>query len=130
MIQRNRSTAASGSGSRSRDGDELEGGALDLVPSATAIDRRADGRRYELEYDPSADPPSQAVVAAVAAFTETDPAALEPLHAAVDTDALDALFRPPTDAGRRVAFRYGGLEITVGSPGTVTVTETTVETDG
>lgn len=103
-------------------------GALDLLTSRTAVDRREDG--YELEYDPAADAPSQAVVAAVGAFTGTDPIELEPLHAAVDADALDALFQPPAGTDRRVAFRYDGLEIAVGSPGTVTVTETTAEDDG
>ncbi|AGB37769.1 HalOD1 output domain-containing protein [Natronococcus occultus] len=125
MIQRNGPTTASAPGDTHHGS---EGGALDVLTSTIAVDRREDA--YELEYDPATDAPSQAVVAAVGAVTETDPIELEPLHAAVDGDALDALFQPPTGTDRRVDFRYNGHEIVLETPGTVTVTETTAEADG
>jgi hypothetical protein len=62
---------------------------------------------------------------------------LNPLHKAVDPDALDSLFTGSTDAqsdatatpdvesvasaGSRIMFRYEGFEVTVRSDGHITV---------
>lgn len=74
---------------------------------------------------------SEAVVAAVAQHTGTDPISLEPLYTAVDPDALDALFgfgRPGVDrSSTRVTFTYCGCEVTVSGDGTVRVSESGVE---
>lgn len=67
--------------------------------------------------------PSETVIAAVADLTGTDPLSLEPLYAAVDPDALDALF-PTTHVGEErghVTFTYHGCEIVVAADGTVQV---------
>lgn len=61
---------------------------------------------------------SRTVIRAVASAENVDPIDLEtPLHAAVDPDALDTLFRPGTDC--RVQFTYSGYEVTVHDDGRV-----------
>lgn len=96
----------------------------DLLDSADDIIYYEDDRVYRLEYDPSLDTPTLAVVAAVAAITRTDPMDLDPLHSVVDTSALDDLFAPsPANHGRwgRVVFRFGGFEIMASSQGIIEV---------
>ena len=79
---------------------------------------------------------SVSVVRAVAAREDVQPVQLTPpLHDAVDTDALDALFRSvdPDDANSdvRVEFPYRGYTVLVENPGQVVVTDraTTAESD-
>lgn len=63
-----------------------------------------------------------AVVEAVAAYRDVDPASLEPpLHDVIDTDALETVFAPTRRGSRSgtVTFVYDGLEITVDANGTV-----------
>ncbi|MFC6766471.1 HalOD1 output domain-containing protein [Natrinema soli] len=71
-------------------------------------------------------PTSIRVVQGVAAHEGTDPMDLEPpLHAVIDTDALDALFRPAEDASAATAsieFAYRDKHVTVDSAGRVDVT--------
>lgn len=71
-------------------------------------------------------PISVRVVQGVAAHEGTDPTALEPpLHSVIDTDALDALFRPVDDGDEPAAtitFSYRGKEVRVDSTGRVDVT--------
>lgn len=73
------------------------------------------------------EPVSVKVVREVADREGTDPTELRPpLHAVVDTDALDALFRSGEGTTRTegtVEFTYKGYPVTVDSSGTVTVTE-------
>lgn len=64
-------------------------------------------------------PPSHAVVRAVADADGVDPTDLPPLYAAVDPDALDAMFRGRT-AGS-VTFEYTGYTVTVDASADVTV---------
>lgn len=52
-----------------------------------------------------------AIVEQVAATKDTDPVDLEPLYAAVDPDALNALCRDGFDG--RVEFRYAGCTVVV-----------------
>lgn len=69
--------------------------------------------------------PSEAVIRAVAAVSGLDPVpssatdnrSLDPLYTAIDVEALDALFRPGTDA--TVQFTYHGYAVTVHSEGRV-----------
>ena len=73
-------------------------------------------------------PPSRAVVDAVAVREGVDPADLSgPLYRAVDTDALDALFRADgpakLDDGACVRFGYAGYEVTVYADGRVELRE-------
>ncbi|WP_255167327.1 HalOD1 output domain-containing protein [Natrononativus amylolyticus] len=95
-----------------------------LVRSSDGLifDERAE--TYRLEYDPTVDDTSLAVVAAVAAASRTDPAALEPLHAAIDASALDTLFESAVAEDRRefaVSFTFSAFDVTVESSGTVEV---------
>lgn len=61
---------------------------------------------------------SQAIVEAVADAEDVDPTELEiPLYAAVDPDALDALFRPGNHGVVRMQFSYHGYRITVHGDG-------------
>lgn len=67
--------------------------------------------------------PSLAVVAAVSRARRCDPVELEPLAAAVDTDALDSLVsgRTPADVGPHVTFDYAGFVVEVRNDGRLTV---------
>lgn len=70
---------------------------------------------------------SERVVAEVASFTGSDPLSLEPLHDAVDPEALDKLFE--TDqlgldrSSIRVRFTYCGCDVVISADGSVTVSE-------
>lgn len=70
--------------------------------------------RYEIDTDES---PSEAVVRAVAALTNTSPLELDPLYHAVDPDHLDGMFGGETDATVGAAssftFAFDGCEVTV-----------------
>ena len=66
-------------------------------------------------------PASTAVVEAVADVTNERPEAMPPLYDAVDTDALDSIFRRTTDG--MVAFRYVGFLVSVHADGSVQVLE-------
>ena len=79
---------------------------------------------------PVTKPPTQSVIEAVADVEgvppeELRPPAYEPLHEAIDPDALDALFANRADgAGRpggRVSFSYCGYLVTVEADGTVSL---------
>jgi len=63
------------------------------------------------------------VLETVAAAERVDPIDLPPLSDAVDPEALNELFRPPTGdrAAVTVTFEYCGYEITVDGPAAVTV---------
>ncbi|GAB3666333.1 HalOD1 output domain-containing protein [Halopiger thermotolerans] len=74
--------------------------------------------------------PSRAVVEAVAdaegvSPTELRPPEYEPLHAAVDPEALDSLFADRASGAPRsdgtVSFRYCGYQVTVAADGSVSV---------
>lgn len=60
-----------------------------------------------------------AIVEKVAATKDTDPIELDPLYAAVDPDALNALYRDGFDG--RVEFRYAGCTVVVDGEGEVRV---------
>lgn len=79
-------------------------------------------------------PPSMRIVQGIAAHEGTDPMDLEPpLHAVIDTDALDALFRPaedPSAATTSVEFTYRGKRVAVDNAGGVDVTETDADRSG
>lgn len=96
-----------------------------LVRSAYGIEFDEDEETCRLTYDPAVDDASLAVVAAVSAATRTDPVEVEPLHAAVDTGALDELFAAAAVDGARerfsVTFQLSTVEATVDSAGIVDV---------
>jgi len=85
-----------------------------LGPDGYPVPRRWDG-------DARA---SLAVVEAVAGATGREPTELPVLADAVDTDALDALFRAGPDGRRpptRLSFDYAGVEVQLRGDGRVTV---------
>lgn len=65
--------------------------------------------------------PSERVVNAVAAYSNTDPMVLPPLYESIDADALNALLRS-NGANCTVIFEYGGYEVTVNSDRKVRLT--------
>ena len=69
----------------------------------------------------SAESPSNAVVNAVAAIDDAHPLELEPLYDAIDTDALDTVFRSRSESTIRssghVDFCYSGYLVRVGASG-------------
>lgn len=70
------------------------------------------------------EPPSVAVVEAIAAATGRDPTGVGPIYESVDTDALDALVSGGTpDAGSavHVSFTHEGVQVTVDSRGGIEV---------
>ena len=68
---------------------------------------------------------SDGVVAAVAAVSDTDPTAMDPLAESVDPDALDALFAAKYDGTPRatgsVRLSYSSYDVVVTGAGHVTV---------
>lgn len=98
--------------------DELSGlvGEIEYDPGSDS---------YVLTYDPGGETPvSTVVVDGVAAVTDRDPTAIDPLESVVDTDALDRLFAPTAEANRpagRVEFPFDGCSVTVTAEGTVRI---------
>lgn len=83
------------------------------------------GEQYAVQYDRLANEPlSVAVADAVAAFTDVEVTALEPLHYAINADALERLFEPRANGLRsngRVSFEYSDCYVTVTATGEITV---------
>jgi hypothetical protein len=68
--------------------------------------------------------PAAEVVLAVAAATGLEPAALPPLHATVDADALNRILASARETGVedvRVTFEYAGTEVAVDGTGGIAV---------
>lgn len=78
------------------------------------------------------DPPSRAVVAAVAEAEGVDPTELSPpLYTAIDPDVLDTIFQAGSDpeGTGHLVFEYLGYEVTVLPDGEVRVEDPTSEPD-
>lgn len=71
----------------------------------------------------SSEPITHRIVERIASHEDADVTDLEPLHSAVDTDALDALFSPTSSGPRsgHVTFEYAGHTIVVDADGDVSV---------
>lgn len=68
------------------------------------------------------EPPSMAIVEAVAAALDCEPTALPPLGDRLEPEALDRLLERSADLGSdpvRLSFTYAGVEVTVDGGGTV-----------
>jgi hypothetical protein len=78
-------------------------------------------------FDPADERPSEALVAAVAAFRGSDPAELSPLYGVVEPDALDSLVehanRVDAAGSHRVWFTYEGFDVGVRSDGRIRLRE-------
>ena len=88
-------------------------------PSASNDDQ------YTVQYDRLDDEPlSVAVADAVATYCNTGVTELEPLHYAINADALERLFEPRANglrSGGAVTFEYNDCLVTVKSDGKITV---------
>lgn len=84
---------------------------------------------YVTTFDPANGRPSEAVVTAVAAVLEADPAELPPLYDVTDPGALNDLVehaqRRATDGTHLVWFTYEGLEVGVRSDGEIRIRDVT-----
>ncbi len=85
----------------------------------------AHGDHHAVQYDRLDDEPLSVTVAdAVATFTGVEVTDLEPLHYAINADALERLFEPRTD-GRRsdgsVTFEYSDCLVTITADGEIRV---------
>jgi hypothetical protein len=90
----------------------------DTLPDATNY--RTSGPAVSRQFDFDETPPSEAVVRAVSAVTDSEPTSLEPLYETVDPEALDRLLRSGT-AGMELTVRYLDFHVTLGGDGTVAV---------
>ncbi|AHF99538.1 hypothetical protein HALLA_12795 [Halostagnicola larsenii XH-48] len=86
---------------------------------------------YSVQYDRlDSEPISVAVAEAVAAFCGEDVTELEPLHYAINADALERLFEPRSDglrSGGSVTFEYNDCLVTVTAAGEIAVDSGTLE---
>jgi hypothetical protein len=96
--------------------------------TTTSPDQRAqpDSPPFTITVDFRWDAVSWEIIAAISTITDTDPTELEPLAAAIDPEALDALFGPRLDGTARdgavdVRFSYADYRIHVQSDGTLTI---------
>ncbi|MCU4753861.1 hypothetical protein OB919_18060 [Halobacteria archaeon AArc-curdl1] len=84
--------------------------------------------QYTTHFDRLDDEPlSVAIAEAVATVTDTNVTGLEPLHYAIDVDALERLFEPRADGlrdGGSVTFGYSECMVTVEADGTIAVEQT------
>lgn len=95
---------------RNAGSNEDEGVAV-TVSSDRTRDADAPGETYRKRFDAERRP-SMAVVEVVASLADEEPTGLDPLHSAIDPDALDAVARSP-DGGVTVSFAYAGFDVTV-----------------
>jgi hypothetical protein len=80
---------------------------------------------YAVQYDRlDQEPLSVAIADAVATYCGEDVTALEPLHYAINADALERLFEPRANGlrtGGSVTFEYNGCIVTVTADGEIHV---------
>ncbi|MEF8914613.1 MAG: HalOD1 output domain-containing protein [Natronomonas sp.] len=76
-------------------------------------------------YDPESMPVSMAVIATLSKLTGRSPTDLPPLHEAVDTDALDEVFRNGRDSNGDISVTFSIIDhtVTVNAPDRITITE-------
>lgn len=80
---------------------------------------------YTVQHDRITDTPlTVAVAEAVATFRDVDVVDLEPLHYAINADALERLFEPRSNAtrsGGTVTFEYSECLVTVTADGEIRI---------
>lgn len=88
-----------------------------------SLEYHRDSETYRAEYDPDGVETSTAVVASLSAVLDCEPTELDPLHASIDTDALDAVLRvrSTTVGDVSVTFNVAGRAVTVHSYGVVAI---------
>ncbi|WP_266078612.1 HalOD1 output domain-containing protein [Haladaptatus caseinilyticus] len=95
------------------------------------ISPNSDGTRTIAEFDSrneGGDALTVGIVDALSAATGVDPLEMEPLHYAVDVDAVATLIRSQATNGRRddditVSIRIDGCDVTIEGDGRIEVTE-------
>ena len=89
-----------------------------------SLEYRPESDTHRARYDRATTPPSLAVVASLSEVLETPPSDLEPLHYAVDGDALNELLRvrESTDGDVSVRFTVEERSITVRNDGVISIT--------
>lgn len=94
------------------------------LPDQIGYDPRSETYHARHDWDDS-QPLSTTVIEAVGAATETDPTQMDPLYEVLEPSALDALFRPQSDAAPRmsgqVLFSLDGHDVAVHSCGSIIV---------
>ena len=94
----------------------------DLLQSADTIKFDEDRELYHVDFDPTQDTASLAIIAAVATASQTDPFDMEPLHSVIDTGALDKLTSTSKPSDRcSISFSFTGFNVTVAANGRVVV---------
>lgn len=92
---------------------------IDIVESMDSVEFDPHEGVYRATYDPGRDRTSHAVVAVVAAATDTDPVALAPLYSSIDAEALNELFSSGASETLRCSFLFEGFDVAVSGDGTV-----------
>lgn len=91
--------------------------------------RATSSERHVVQYDRlDAESLSVTVAEAVATVVGADVTELEPLHYAINTDALERLFEPRANGlrtGGSVSFEYCGCIVSVTANGEISVQQTT-----
>ena len=89
-----------------------------------AVEYHQDSETVRTLFDQESIAPSMAVIATLAEVMDADPVDLDPLHATVEPDALDALVRvrDDTTGDIHISFTHEDHSITVSSYGVVTIT--------
>ena len=88
-----------------------------------SVEYHRESETYRAQYDQDTTSPSMAVIASLSDVMDRDPTELEPLHASVDTGALNALLRvrDTTDGDISVTVTVAKYAITVYSDGVVAI---------
>ena len=87
------------------------------------------GSTHRALFDPGCDESVvSTLVRSIAAIRGVEPVGLPPLHATVDTDALEALLAPKAscDASISVTFEYADCQVALDSGGRIHIRETAV----
>lgn len=95
--------------------------------SGVGVDYDPDVDAYYAEFDSTETSASTAVVEAVASIRHCDPTDLEPLYHSVDSDALDAIIDGSDNGTVTVSLVANGLDVAVGSDGTVEIEPPDIE---
>lgn len=93
------------------------------VCSFESFESNPDEGIHRAMFDASEIAPSTAVVGAVSVVADSDPLEMEPLHSAIDVDALNALVGGTRRSGgdRHAKFPVDEFRVTVSGAGCVTV---------
>jgi len=104
---------------------------VDCLDSIGTLEYDEKTGRYRATYDHGQDFPSEVIIHAVAAVSNTSPTDLEPLYSVIDPDALDSLCASLTqgrhEGDARVTFAFHGHTVALNSYGVVEVAPTTHE---